>query len=100
MAVAPTKTRSGLGPLRPLLPYALRYKGRIGAGVVALGLASAATLALPIAARRVIDHGFSDGNGGLIDAYFAVLIAVVATIAISASTAPKSAVSQSCTTTP
>ena len=55
----------------------------MAAALVALGFASAATLALPIAARRVIDHGFSDRDGGLIDAYFAVLIGVVAAMALA-----------------
>ena len=76
-----TQRRTSLRSLAPLLPYGLRYKSRIAAAVAALAAASAATLLLPVAARRVIDHGFSDGNGGLIDAYFAVLAAVVALLA-------------------
>lgn len=75
--------RAPLGSLRQLVPFALRYKGRIAAALAALGVASAATLVVPIAARRVIDHGFSDQNGGLIDAYFAVLIAVTAAMAVA-----------------
>jgi ATP-binding cassette subfamily B protein len=75
--------RPSLGSLKPLVPFALRYKGRIAAALVALTVASAATLALPVAARRVIDHGFSDHNGGLVDAYFGVMIAVVAAIALA-----------------
>ncbi|MGA0598084.1 ABC transporter transmembrane domain-containing protein [Enterovirga sp. CN4-39] len=75
--------RPSLRSLKPLIPFALRYKGRIAAALIALTVASAATLALPVAARRVIDNGFSDQNGGLIDAYFGVMIAVVATIALA-----------------
>ncbi len=75
--------RASLGSLKPLIPFAYRYKGRILAAIIALTVASAATLALPVAARRVIDHGFSDHDGGLIDAYFGVMIAVVATIAVA-----------------
>ncbi|WP_246736267.1 ABC transporter transmembrane domain-containing protein [Enterovirga aerilata] len=75
--------RPSLRSLKPLIPFALRYKGRILAALVALTVASAATLALPVAARRVIDHGFSHQDGGLIDAYFGVMIAVVATIAVA-----------------
>ena len=75
--------RPSLRSLTPLLPFSLRYKGRMAAALLALTVASAATLALPVAARRVIDHGFSEGDGGLIDAYFGVMILVVATIAVA-----------------
>ena len=85
-ALSPDRSRASLGSLKPLVPYALAYKGRIAAAVAALAVASAATLALPIAARRVIDHGFSEGGGRLIDAYFAVLVAVVAVLAAASAT--------------
>jgi ATP-binding cassette subfamily B protein len=81
-APSPDRTRPSLCALKPLLPYGFRYKGRIAAAVAALALASGALLVLPVAARRVIDNGFSDGDGRLIDAYFGVLIGVVAAIAI------------------
>ncbi|MDB5512675.1 MAG: transporter [Enterovirga sp.] len=77
------RARASLGSLKPIIPFALRYKARIAAAVLALSVASAATLVLPVAARRVIDNGFSDQNGGLIDAYFGVMIAVVAAIALA-----------------
>ena len=73
--------RTSLRSLKPLVPFGLRYKGRIAAAIASLVVASGATLLLPVAARRVIDHGFSDQNGGLIDAYFAVLAGVVALLA-------------------
>ncbi|HEY0570697.1 MAG TPA: ABC transporter transmembrane domain-containing protein [Enterovirga sp.] len=74
--------RASLGSLKPLIPYASRYKGRIAAALAALTLASVATLILPIAARRVIDHGFSQADGRLIDAYFLVMVAVVGALAL------------------
>jgi ATP-binding cassette subfamily B protein len=77
-----TGPRPSLASLKPLIPFALRYRGRIFAALAALAVASAATLALPVAVRRVIDHGFSEQDGGLIDAYFGVMIAVVAVIAV------------------
>jgi len=87
MADAPSLTsnrpKAALGALRPLIPYGLRYKGRIAAAIGALLVASAATLVLPIAVRRVVDHGFSEGSGYLINAYFEVLILVVATLALA-----------------
>ena len=79
----PERSRASLGSLKPLIPYGLRYRGRIAAAIVALIVASAATLALPVAARRVIDHGFSEQSGQLIDAYFGVLIGVVGAIAMA-----------------
>ncbi|HEY8564277.1 MAG TPA: ABC transporter transmembrane domain-containing protein [Beijerinckiaceae bacterium] len=78
-----SRAKGSLGSLKPLLPYALAYKGRIAAALAALALASVATLVLPIAVRRVIDHGFSDQDGRLIDAYFGVLFLVVAALAMA-----------------
>jgi ATP-binding cassette subfamily B protein len=73
--------RTSLRALQPLLPYALRYKGRIAAALVALALASAATLAIPLAVRRLVDHGFSAEGADLIDQYFSVMIGVVGVLA-------------------
>jgi ATP-binding cassette subfamily B protein len=36
------------------------------------------TLVVPVAVRRVIDHGFSEGNPHVVHAYFGVLVLVVA----------------------
>jgi ATP-binding cassette subfamily B protein len=74
--------RSGtLRPLVALLPFVKRYRGRAALALVALIVASAATLAVPIAVRRMIDLGFSSERVALIDQYFAVMIAVVAVLA-------------------
>jgi len=87
MADAPSSTsnrpKAALGALRPLVPYALHYKGRIAAAIGALLVAAAATLVLPVAVRRVVDHGFSEGSGYLVNAYFEVLILVVAALALA-----------------
>jgi ATP-binding cassette subfamily B protein len=77
----PNRPRATLRPLGPLVPFAFAYKGRIAAALAALAVASAATLVVPIAVRRVVDHGFSEGSGALIDAYFGVLILVVGVLA-------------------
>jgi ATP-binding cassette, subfamily B, bacterial len=79
----PKASRAPLGALRPLVPFALAYKGRIAAALAALVAASAATLVLPLAVRRVIDYGFAESSGHLIDAYFGVLILVVGLLALS-----------------
>jgi ATP-binding cassette, subfamily B, bacterial len=74
--------RERLKPLALLVPYVLRYRLRALAAFGALVLAALATLAVPIAVRRMIDFGFS-GEKGLIDKYFAVMIAVVFVLAIA-----------------
>src|SRR4051794_1407575 len=76
-ADAKRRDRAPLGALKPLLPYGLRYKGRIAAAVAALVLASMATLAIPVAVRRMIDLGFSPEGADIIDRYFSVMILVV-----------------------
>ena len=77
------RPKAPLSALRPLLPFALRYRGRIVGGFVALACASASTLVVPIAMRRVIDHGFTADGSGVIDAYFLALLGVVAAFALS-----------------
>ena len=84
-AVAPARAPK-LRPLRILVPYAMRYRGRAAAAVVALLIASVATLVVPIAVRRMIDFGFSEERIGLIDQYFGVMLAVVAVLAIASAT--------------
>ena len=77
------RPRAPLGSLRPLIPFAAVYRGRILAAFLSLLAASGATLIVPIALRRVIDHGFSPEGQGVIDTYFAALIGVVAVLAVS-----------------
>ena len=73
--------KAPLRSLLPLLPYALRYRGRIGLALVALTIAAAATLTVPLAVRRMIDFGFSDPGSGLINTYFLAMVAVVGVLA-------------------
>src|SRR5262245_5025238 len=67
-----------VAPLRALKPFILPYRGMIAAAAVALIIAAAATLILPIAVRGVIDHGFSTEDASRIGQYFLALIAVAA----------------------
>ncbi|MEF3366048.1 ABC transporter transmembrane domain-containing protein [Methylocystis sp. 9N] len=87
---ASQKSNRGLGatlaPLRPLLPYALRYKRTIACAFFALIVAAGATLTLPLAVRGMIDHGFSTESAGAVNAYFGALIAVAATLAAASAT--------------
>jgi len=82
-APADGKRSVKLKPLARLLPYIARYRGRALAALAALIVASAATLIVPVAVRRMIDFGFSDKAVQLIDSYFAVMIVVAGVLAVS-----------------
>ncbi|MEM6667468.1 MAG: ABC transporter transmembrane domain-containing protein, partial [Pseudomonadota bacterium] len=79
------RKRRDLRPLKTLLPYVLRHKGVLIAAFLALVTASAATLAVPMAVRRIIDFGFTDAGGGFIDRYFGFMILVVLILALASS---------------
>jgi ATP-binding cassette subfamily B protein len=74
--------RPRLKPLALLFPYVMRYRLRAAMALVALVVAALATLAVPLAVRRMIDFGFS-GEGSLIDSYFAVMAGVAAVLALA-----------------
>ena len=82
----PAERRRTLGPLRTLLPYLARYRLHVAGALVALVAAASATLVLPLAVRRMIDHGFSETNAALIDQYFVLLLAVAGALAAASST--------------
>jgi len=72
--------------LRPLLalgPYLARYRGKAFAALIALTVASLATLAVPLAVRRMIDFGFTAGGVSMINSYFSLMIGVVAMLALA-----------------
>jgi ATP-binding cassette subfamily B protein len=50
--------RASLRSLGALKPYLFRHKGMLAAALVALVVSAAATLAVPLAVRRMIDLGF------------------------------------------
>src|SRR5215210_5449986 len=75
-----------LKPLASLMPYVARYRGRAFAALVALIVAALATLAVPLAVRRMIDFGFSAEGVALIDSYFLVMIAVAGILAAASAT--------------
>jgi ATP-binding cassette, subfamily B, bacterial len=70
-----------LSPLLAVLPYVLRYRGHVVMAFLALLVAAAATLAVPIAVRRMIDFGFSADHVALINRYFSAMIVVAAILA-------------------
>lgn len=70
-------------PLASLFPYLKRYRGLVAAAIFALILSSAMTLALPLAVRRIVDHGFAGADGAMINNYFAMLLAIAVVLALA-----------------
>ena len=91
MSKSPALTANADGPekksspraLLQLAPYLLRYKPRIFGALAAVTVAAAATLAVPLAIRRMIDFGFTAESAGLINTYFLGLIAVAGVLALA-----------------
>src|SRR2546430_1895702 len=81
LAEQPGKRRARLRPLLALAPYVARYRGRAALAFVALTIAAMTTLIVPVAARRMIDFGFTPEGIAMINSYFSVMIAVVAVLA-------------------
>ena len=75
--------RGSLRPLRRLFPYLLRYRGMVAAAIFFLTLAAVTTLTLPLAVRRMIDHGFSTSDSTFIANYFSMLVAIAAVLALA-----------------
>ncbi|MBI1622355.1 ABC transporter transmembrane domain-containing protein [Aquamicrobium zhengzhouense] len=70
-----------LNPLRRIVPYMLRYRMLVAGAGVSLLMAALTTLTLPIAVRRMIDHGFSDSSSTFISNYFSMLIVLALVLA-------------------
>ncbi|HUB63946.1 MAG TPA: ABC transporter transmembrane domain-containing protein [Methylocella sp.] len=82
-ASSPSEQKPSPRALLQLAPYLLRYKPRIAGALIAVTVAAAATLAVPLAIRRMIDFGFSADSAGLINTYFLGLIAVAGALALA-----------------
>jgi ATP-binding cassette subfamily B protein len=80
---APLRKRPALRPLISLAPYLVRHKAMLGAALVALIVSAAATLAVPLAVRRMIDLGFSGIDPDLIDKYFITLMGIGLVLALA-----------------
>src|SRR5438128_2579523 len=83
---SPAKTSAKLRPLLALAPYVARYRGRAVLAFIALTGVAVTTLIVPVAARRMIDFGFSPEGIALINSYFSVMIAMVAVLAGASAT--------------
>ena len=82
-AAAP-KAKAKLGTLRALWPFVRQHGGLFTAWLLALALASAATLSLPVAFRQMIDNGFTDGANINRAFLFLFVVAVVLALASAA----------------
>ena len=86
---APAEVKTPLSarvrPLMALRPYLARHPGMVTAAFIALVVSAATVLVLPLAVRRMIDFGFSGTNGGLINNYFGMLLAIGALLALASS---------------
>ena len=79
------KTRS-VRPLRTLVPFIAQYPSRVFAAFLALLTATAATLAMPIAVRFMIDNGFSSEDAASIDRYFLAMLGVAVVLGLASAT--------------
>jgi ATP-binding cassette subfamily B protein len=77
------KARS-LGPLRSLLPYLRPYRSVLLLALLALLVASAAMLSLPIALRFLIDNGLSSRSTDTINQYFLAFLAAAGVFGVFA----------------
>lgn len=75
-------------PLARLAPFLRPYMGTLWLALGALLVAAAATLALPVAVRHVIDEGFTrgmaEGSSERIDSYFLVLFVLAVVMGVFA----------------
>ncbi|WP_162456835.1 ABC transporter transmembrane domain-containing protein [Pseudoxanthomonas kalamensis] len=81
-AAAAGKPKPRLGSLRALWPFVRRHAGLFAAWMIALGVASAATLYLPTAFRQLVDDGFQSG-GANINRAFVLMLCVVIVLALA-----------------
>lgn len=79
-----TKTaRRSVRPLTRLYPYVRRYPHLVIGALAFLSLAAVTTLTLPLAVRRMIDHGFSAQDAGFINTYFSMLAGIAIMLALA-----------------
>ncbi|MDR9775234.1 ABC transporter transmembrane domain-containing protein [Rhizobium hidalgonense] len=61
----------------------MRYRGLVAGALTSLALAAITSLALPLAVRRMIDHGFTQSDGRFINSYFAMLMIMAVVLAVA-----------------
>lgn len=75
--------RRSMRPLARLAPYVRRYPHLVIGALIFLLMAAVTTLSLPMAIRRMIDHGFSAQDAGFINSYFSMLAGIAIMLAIA-----------------
>jgi ATP-binding cassette subfamily B protein len=81
---SPPPLAKRLRPLAALRPFVAPHRGLILLALVALSVAAGASLVLPVAAKQVIDHGFSVAESHHIGGYFLGLLAVTTVMGLAA----------------
>ncbi len=81
-AAAKRGRSSDLRPLTRLLPYLAKRPADLAAAGLFLILAAAATLALPLAARSLVDQGFAVATPEAVDRWFLMLVGVALCMAV------------------
>jgi hypothetical protein len=81
-AAAKRGRSSDLRPLTRLVPYIQRRPKDVAAAAIFLILAAAATLALPVAARALVDRGFATATLEAVNQWFLLLVGVALCMAV------------------
>ena len=81
----PALRSKDLRPLLNLVPFLQLYRRQVIYALIALIVASASTLVVPVAVRQILDQGFNAANIELINRYFLAMIGVVVIMAASSS---------------
>jgi ATP-binding cassette subfamily B protein len=77
--------RQGLGPIRRLAPYVLKYPSRLALAAAFLVLSTGASLVIPALAGRIIDLGFVEQNLDRVGEYGLTALGVALIMALAAS---------------
>lgn len=77
------KKRPDVSGLVRLLPLLRPHRGLLLLVLVSLAAAAMISLALPMAVRRMIDHGFGQSDGGFVNSYFLMLLALAVALAVA-----------------
>ena len=83
MTESESAPKSGLKPLRAVVPFLRPYRALALGWLLFLGISAVATLTLPWAVGQMIDHGFSSANEAAIDKSFLMLFVVAGVLAIA-----------------
>jgi len=75
--------QKSLAGLTRLLPFLRPHIRLVSCAVLSLTAAAMISLALPMAVRRMIDHGFGQSDSGLVDSYFTMLGALAVALGVA-----------------